>query len=393
MRVLHLHSGNVEASFPMRVLHLHSGNVYGGVETLLVTLARHRDLCPAMDSQFALCFRGRLSRELAEANADVLVLGKVRIRWPWTVWLARRQLRRLLQHSPVDAAVCHGCWGHAVFGPVMREYGVPLVFWAHDLPRGDHWLERWARRTPPDLVLANSRYTLAAIPRLFPDSQAELLYCAVSLPPQGATEAVCREVRAELNTPDDAIVIIQACRLEPWKGHRVLLEALGRLQARGRWECWLVGGSQRRHEAAYLSELRRAADALGAADRVRFLGQRADVPRLLAAADIHCQPNTGPEPFGIAFVEALYAGLPVVTTALGGACEIVDESCGVLVPPGDADALAAALAALIDDDDRRQRLGRGGPAAARRLCDPAQQLQQVHQLLASLFTPRVPQPV
>ena len=67
---------------------------------------------------------------------------------------------------------------------------------------------------------------------------------------------------------------------------------------------------------------------------MRWLGQRRDVPELLAAADIYCQPNVGAEPFGIVFVEALYTGLPVVTTALGGALEIIDASCGVLVPPG-----------------------------------------------------------
>ena len=70
----------------------------------------------------------------------------------------------------------------------------------------------------------------------------------------------------------------------------------------------------------------------GLAERVRFLGERADVPDLLGAADIHCQPNSSPEPFGLAFVEALHAALPVVTSDAGGAREIVTPACGVLVP-------------------------------------------------------------
>ena len=53
------------------------------------------------------------------------------------------------------------------------------------------------------------------------------------------------------------------------------------------------------------------------------------MPALLAAADLFCQPNTAPEPFGLSLVEALQAGLPVVTSGIGGACEIVDASCGV----------------------------------------------------------------
>jgi glycosyltransferase involved in cell wall biosynthesis len=186
------------------------------------------------------------------------------------------------------------------------------------------------------------------------------------------------------STPGDATVIISACRLERWKGHDVLLEALGRLQTARPWECWLAGGAQRPHEAIYLAELRQLAGDLGLASRVRFLGQRSDVPRLLAAADIHCQPNTGPEPFGIAFIEAMYAGLPVVTSAIGGGAEVVDESCGVLTPPCDPDALAEALGSLVNDEDRRARLGRSGPDGALRLCDPSKQLRRLQDLLASL---------
>ena len=64
---------------------------------------------------------------------------------------------------------------------------------------------------------------------------------------------------------------------------------------------------------------------------------------VLGAADIFCQLNASPEPFGIVLVEALAAGLPVVTAASGGACEVVDESCGELVAPGDSRALARVL--------------------------------------------------
>jgi glycosyltransferase involved in cell wall biosynthesis len=117
---------------------------------------------------------------------------------------------------------------------------------------------------------------------------------------------------------------------------------------------------------------------------VKFVGQRSDVPELLAAADVHCQPNAGPEPFGIAFVEALYAGLPVVSTRLGGAAEILDASCGVLVPPADPAALAAALGALIDDPGARARLGAAGPARAAHLCDPAAALGRLEGLLAGV---------
>ena len=103
--------------------------------------------------------------------------------------------------------------------------------------------------------------------------------------------------------------------------------------------------------------------------------------QLLGAADIHCQPNTGPEPFGIAFVEALYAGLPVVTTALGGAIEIINPSCGRLLPPDDIQALVQALGQLIQDGGLRHTLGAAGRARARLLCDPETQMGCLKDLL------------
>ena len=179
-------------------------------------------------------------------------------------------------------------------------------------------------------------------------------------------------------------MIIQASRLERWKGQTLLLSALGQMRDVPNWRCWIAGGAQRPHEAEYLQELQTQAREVGMADRVKFIGQRADVPRLLAAADIHCQPNTGAEPFGIAFVEALYAGLPVVTTAMGGGMEIVDDSCGVLVTPDDAEGLSEELLSLIINSALREKLAAGGSARAEQLCNPARQLSRLHGLLSDL---------
>src|SRR5262249_34060399 len=189
---------------------------------------------------------------------------------------------------------------------------------------------------------------------------------------------------AELNTAEDATVIIQVSRMERLKGQALHLEALVMLRDLPGWVCWQVGGAQRPQEIKYLEELKSAAVRLGIAERVHFLGQRSDIPRLLAAADIYCQPNLSPEGFGITFIEALYAGLPVVTAAIGGACEIVDDSCGILVPPEDAHALAASLRWLILDRTSRTSLGLAGPARARKLCDPSTQVQQLYKVLSKI---------
>lgn len=368
----------------MRVLHIYSGNLYGGIETMLVTLARERDLCPEMEPHFALCFEGRLSDELHATGAQVRQLGNVRASHPQTVWRARRKLSELLKRFAYDAVICHAPWSQAIFGGVVRDAGVPLIFWLHNEAEGRHWTERWARRTPPDLAICNSHFTASTLTALYPHARAEVFYYPVSFPQSQPSAEECRAARAELDAPEDATVIIQVSRMEAWKGHALHLEALGRLRELPGWVCWFVGGAQRPHEVAYEKELKAAAIRSGIAERVRFAGQRSDIQKLLGASDIHCQPNLQAEPFGITFIEALYARLPVVTFAMGGAAEIINDSCGVLVPPGDTNALAEALRQLINDAALRSALGEAGPARARELCDAAAQLQNLHGALASV---------
>lgn len=368
----------------MRCLHLYSGNLYGGIETLLVTLARYRHLSPDMDPHFALCFEGRLSDELSASGAGVYNLGPVRVSRPWSVRNARRRLHEVFTRHQIDVVVCHSCWPHAIFASVVRACRVPLVFWAHNRHTGKHWLERWSRLNPPDLVVANSRFTQAGVTNLFRGVVSEVLYLPVAAPELADRATTRRLVRAELKTPEDATVIILASRLEAWKGHLLLLESLSRLTDLDNWICWIAGGPQRPMELAYQNELKARARKLGIHNRVRFLGQRSDVSRLFAASDIHCQPNTGPEPFGIVFIEALYASLPIVATELGGVLEIVNQKCGILVTPNDELGLSRELGRLICDSQLRRQLGSRGPQRARELCDPANQMGRLNAIFQQL---------
>jgi glycosyltransferase involved in cell wall biosynthesis len=352
------------------------------VETMLLTQARQRTSDPAMEPSFALCFVGQFSEELVAAGAHIHWLGQARVRQPLSIRRARQGFRELLQRHSYDVVVTHSSWSQAIFGPVARDAAVPLVFYLHSATNGRHWLERWARRTVPDVALCNSQFTARALPLIYPHVVTEVVYCPVAQPLRHFSETERRATRAELRTPVESIVIIQASRMEAWKGHALHLEALSRLKDVPGWVCWQVGGAQRPSEAQYAAELKQVAARLGLAEHVRFTGQRPDVARLMAAADIYCQPNTGPEPFGIAFIEALHARLPVITTALGGACEIIVDSCGMLVAPGDARALSASLRRLIEDRDLRARLGAAGPERARQLCDPAAHMSRFSEALS-----------
>lgn len=158
-------------------------------------------------------------------------------------------------------------------------------------------------------------------------------------------------------------VVLFVGRLRWYKGVDVLIDAVGRLPTAT--QLAVVGDGP---EAPRLQAL---ASARALSDRVHFCGELPDhhMPGAYQAADVVVLPSTSrAEAFGLAQLEAMAAGTPVVSTAVGTGVEVVNEHgvTGLVVPPGDARALAAALADLLADDDRRQRLGRQAASRARR---------------------------
>src|SRR5271169_6547765 len=175
----------------MRVLHVYSGNLFGGIEAILVALARSRSLCPGVEHEFALCFQGKLARELTRLGARLHLLGPVRMSRPATVRSARAALAALVkwtqpapsaQSTAFDRVICHAPWAQGILGGVVRRAGVPLVFWAHDVMNGRHWTERLARRVPPDLAICNSHFTATTLGRLYPSVPAAVVYAPVEMP-------------------------------------------------------------------------------------------------------------------------------------------------------------------------------------------------------------------
>ena len=380
-RLLESPSRALIGALPVKVLHLVAGNLYGGVESMLVTLARERAAAPDMQPSYGLCFDGRLRAELGSLDAPVRLLGQTRLREPWSVVRARRNLSRWLAREAFAVAVCHSAWAHALFAGVLKKRGIPVAFFQHDVSTGKHWLERLARRTEPDLIVSNSRFTSASAGCLFPKTPVDVQHPPVAPPGPAPTEQRAHK-RRELGCRSGDIAVVHVSRAQAWKGHARLMRALSQVRSRNRVIALVVGGAQRDGEQAYLGEIQQLAQRLGIGERVRFLGQRTDVAEVLAAADIHCQPNLAPEPFGIVFVEALYAALPVVTMDMGGAREIVTPDTGILA--SDEAALVRALEQLADDDVLRRKLGSRGPARAAELCSPATQLPHFEQVLSAV---------
>jgi glycosyltransferase involved in cell wall biosynthesis len=254
-----------------------------------------------------------------------------------------------------------------------------VALWLHDRATGRPVLERMCRNVPADLVICNSRWTASSAHRIQPRSPAHVVYNPVDLP--GTTDLDRTSLRRAFGADVDDVVILIACRMEAWKGHDRLLEALSRLKRQPSWTLWIAGDAQRPRERRYRDHLERLAASPAIAQRVRFLGERLDMSSLLASADILCQPNGSPEPFGVVFVEAMLSGLPVITSASGGALEVISPEAGRLV--ADDRELEAALRELLADAGLRRRLGAAGHEHAEALCAPARVLRQLERILRS----------
>lgn len=162
----------------------------------------------------------------------------------------------------------------------------------------------------------------------------------------------------KLTLQDGLPVIGTVCRLlEPKKGLRFLLEAAARLeQEAGKPVCQvLIVG-----EGPAERNLRALSKRLGIASRVAFTGMRRDIPQLLSVMDVFVLPSLY-EGFGIAILEAMAAGKPVVASSVGGIPEfVVTGESGLLVQPGDSVALAAAIGKLLAQPKHAKAMGRRG---------------------------------
>jgi len=170
------------------------------------------------------------------------------------------------------------------------------------------------------------------------------------------------EVRKALGVEDDTVIMVIVANLIPYKGHRDLIEACGRLRTGMPWRLLVVGGDSSGIQGALLEDVARR----GLGGRIEFLGLRSDARRIMDGADIGilCSHEEG---FSNAILEGMAAGLPMVVTDVGGNREaVIDGETGFVVPARDPEAMAGALTRLIDDRRLRDEFGSAGAERVRK---------------------------
>ena len=162
-------------------------------------------------------------------------------------------------------------------------------------------------------------------------------------------------IRKEFSA-EDKFLILTTGRLHPEKGYPYLFEAAAKLKELTKKSfTWLIAG-----KGAFEQEFREQVASLGADDVIKFIGFRQDMPDLMAAADLFVLPSVA-EAFGVVFAEAIYLGVPIVATRIGGIPEIVSDGVdGILIPPADSDAIANNVANLLNNAEKLKSLASAG---------------------------------
>lgn len=257
-----------------------------------------------------------------------------------------RQRRPAVFHAHMSSPVaCKWALAAAVAARLPAVLGTVQVGEYEPPNRSALWQLRALSRGV-DRYLAVSRAIAAElVERLgWPAEKIEVVYNAVDL--ERVTVAPSAQLRRELGAGAGPLVLTPA-RLDAQKGHATLLQAAAEVPD----AVFALAG-----EGPERGGLEAEARRLGVAERVRFLGRRQDVPELLAACDVFALPSLY-EGSSLAVLEAMAAGRPVVSSAIGGTEELIEDGdSGLLVPPGDAGALRDALRRLLDDAGLRDSL-------------------------------------
>jgi glycosyltransferase involved in cell wall biosynthesis len=392
-------SPSTPASAPVRILYVHHGRGIGGAPLSLLFLIRSLDR--ARYAPTVLCLHESEAADLFRREGiETIVLRGIRdfshtnVLWyPWwqlpkilhralAIPYTIERMRRFLQSRPFDLVHLNTSTLLAC-GIAAQRAGIPVVW--HIREPLAHGYFGWRRAYVRSVI---DRCATRIVPicrydgeQLLETDRIRVVYNFVEFSRFDRT-IDGTAVRRELGIPDDVRLVTMLGGINAIKGTEVFVRAALATAARRDVHYLVVGAGEARGLRALVNgtsayHRRVYALAASAADTVHITGVRGDIPEVLAASDIVCFPSTVPH-FARPAIEAMAMARPVIASDLGGPQELVAHGrTGLLVPAGDAGALAAAITDLVDDDARRTAMGEEGWRTARERFDAARNIREV----------------
>lgn len=409
--------GRRQSSATARVLYMDHTATMGGGEVALLNLVRYLDreqyrpvvllfsegtLRRALEEAGVETHRMPLAASVVNTRKDTLgARSLLRLRDVLQTLRCIRQVARFIREHDIDLVHTNSLKADIVGGVAAKLARTPVLWHVRDRIDSDYLpgtvvrVFRWLCRALPDCVVANSTSTLGTI-RLPKTKRAATVYSGVVMDGRSTAsssgtwhvvhDGVRQEAFAGIGSSPGGPRVGLVGRISPWKGQHVFLRAAARVRERFPGARFLVIGGALFEERAYEREVRELARTLGLEECVEFTGHRDDVPELVGGLDLLVHASTTGEPFGQVVVEGMAAGKPVVATRGGGVPEIVEDGVtGLLVPMGDAEAMAGAMERLLADPHAALAMGRRGRERVEERFTIQQTARKVERIYESLL--------
>lgn len=340
----------------MKIFHIVSNKEWGGGEQYVFDLSQ-RQMADGIDVTIFCKPVEAIMQKYQEAGMKVIPLA---LGGALDVMSAWKMAKEIENHSNIHAHNFKDAFTACYARCIARKKEVRVVMCRHLTRKGKNtllyrWLYRHLDRLIFDSELSKSAF-LSTQPTI-DEAKLGIVHTSIVVTETGdrSQESV---VRSKYQIPEDCVIGMFHGRLDPEKGLDTLLEAVAQIKER-HFLLVLVG----RGSEEYTAHLKQTVQEKGIADKVVFAGFVHPVLPYVAGADFGILASTVQEGCPLSPQEYMSQGRPVIVTNNGGQREyVVQEQNGLLVPPGDAKALAEAMARLVDDAALRQRLGQQAKA-------------------------------
>jgi len=342
--------GFVAILFSVRILYISSALTFGGGERHVVDLAHE------MSARGHEVFIALRPTNQWEERFDFVPAERrlhVSVRNSFGMMSANR-IARFLNSNNIDLLHAHVARDYLAAAVAARSAKTKLVITRHVMfPMKS--FHRLALRSV-DRVIAVSPAMVDLLERIFPSKKIVVVPNGVTMQEEiGDRAAMGGEFRRFHSIPSDAPLVVTLGELKPLKGQRDFVLAANEVLKSHDDAVFVIAGKDNTIDQKFRRELKRLVKVLGHEDRFLWLDWLDDVRPLLAAADLFVSPSHS-ESFGLAILDAMAVGTPVVATQTDGARELITDQ-QALAPIKDPLALAGAITNYLDDPDRRSQLG------------------------------------
>jgi glycosyltransferase involved in cell wall biosynthesis len=367
-----------------RVLHVLANLGAGGAERMAahIVLGLNRQRFEPAIVAFSGRYGSDLEQQLDQAGVKTWFLGK----GPGFDWRTYYRLHRVFKEFRPDIAHTHVHVMRYAFPSLVYFKPRLMVHTVHNIAEREieqaaRWLQRLAYRRGV-IPVAVAREVAVSLERLYGIGNSRVVWNCIPTDLYASPQTSRLAWRAKQGFSEEDILFVCVARFAPQKNHALLINAFAKGPACDAKAHLVLAG-----QGVLRAQLQERVNQLGLTNRVHFLGLRRDIPDVLGAADIFAL-GSDYEGNPLSVIEAMAAGLPIVSTAAGGVPELLQNGeQGFIVQPGHAEELCEAMMTLLKDPELRRTMGAAAAARAKQKFDVSAMVRAYEELYNEITIP------